>query len=153
MRVAMKVILLDNVRTVGQVGDVKDVNDGYARNFLIPRGLAKVATPGAAKDVEALKAKKLEASRIASEQAQGIAAKLVETTVRIAGKANEQGTLFAGIESSDLAATISQEAGVHIKPEQLHPHDHLKTVGEHVVTVDLADEVTADVKVEIVPAA
>lgn len=145
----MKVILLENIRSLGQVGDVKDVNDGYARNFLIPRQLARVATAGAAKDVESMKAKKLEAARIAGDEAKVLAEKLAGISVTVSGKASSQGTLFAAIESNELADAISKAAGVQVTPEQLHPHDHLKTVGEHEVGLELADGVTADVKIVI----
>ena len=145
----MKVILLDNIRALGRVGDTKSVNDGYARNFLIPRGLAKAATEGAAKEADALKADRLNAHTLATHEAKALAERLTGTSVTVKGKASEHGTLFAGISSDVLANAISRAAGVHVTPEQLHPHDHLKTVGDHSVTVGFPGGNEVDVSVVI----
>ncbi|HXV27158.1 MAG TPA: 50S ribosomal protein L9 [Candidatus Paceibacterota bacterium] len=145
----MKVILLDNIRSVGQVGDVKDVSDGYARNFLIPRRLARAASEGAAKDVQAIKAKKLAAAKLADDEAKATAEKLSGTPVQIAGKANAKGTLFAAIEPADVAAELSGLAGARIEASAVQLDEPLKTVGEHEVTVKLTDNVSATVKVVI----
>src|SRR5690349_6749080 len=115
----MKVILLDNIRGVGQVGDVKDVSDGYARNFLLPNGKAKAASAGALKDVDAIKGKRLAALAVARTEAEAAAAKLSGTVIELTGKANEQGTLFAAITAGDIAEALSTSAGMRFEAAQI----------------------------------
>lgn len=145
----MKVILLDNIRGVGQVGDVKDVSDGYGRNFLFPRSLARPATAGAVKDAEALKAKRLAARSLELEQAQAVAAKLAGAVIEMTGKANAKGTLFAAIEPEQVAERLSTLAGARIEASAVRLAEPLKTLGDHTVTVHLTDEVSASVTVKI----
>jgi large subunit ribosomal protein L9 len=147
----MKVVLLDNIKGIGQVGDVKDVSDGYARNFLFPRKLGKPASDGAAKEAEAMKAKKLEALSMAKAQSEELAKKLEGIAVVLQGKSNEKGKLFSAITAADIATELSKEAGVHIAPESIVLKEHLKTIGEHTVRISLSGGVTADVNVTIVP--
>lgn len=145
----MKVILLDNIRAVGKVGDIKDVRDGYARNFLLPRNLARIASDGVVKDVEQIKAKKLAAYEMAQTQAKQVAEKLKDTEIEIKGAANEKGTLFAAIETEQLAKELSTAAGVRVDPAHIILAAPVKTVGEHTVTVELTDEVSVDVSVKV----
>lgn len=133
----MKVVLLDNVRGIGQVGDVKDVSDGYARNFLLRKGLARAATVGSINDVALHASKKREALALAHQEAERLAVKLTGTVVPITGKANEQGTLFASISRVTVDGTTFE------LPE------HIKTTGDHPVTLRLADGVTADILVRV----
>jgi large subunit ribosomal protein L9 len=152
----MKVIFLDNVKGIGQVGDVKEVSDGYARNFLFPRKLGKPASAGAAKEAETMKAKKLEALSIAKAQSEELAKKLSGIAVVLKGKANEKGKLFSAITAADVATELSKEAGIHIAPEAVVLKEHLKTIGEHTVSIALSgglpgQGVSADVNVTIVP--
>jgi len=146
----MKVVLLDNIKGIGQVGDVKNVSDGYARNMLLPRGLAKPVTEGLLKDIEALKAKKLQAIALAHAEAQKLAEKINGTKIQLTGKANEQGTLFAGIEAHQIAQTLSKTAGIQIDAAALELPEHIKTLGEHSIRVNLSADVTADIVVEVI---
>lgn len=145
----MRVVLLDNIKGIGRVGDIKDVNDGYARNFLLPRKLAKPVTPGVLSDVEAVKAKKLEALSLKEQEAKELAQKLNGSTVEVSGRANGQGTLFAGIEEKHVAHALSAAAGIHIAPESVRMGGHIKMLGEHPVTIELAEGVTATVTVVV----
>ena len=145
----MKVVLLDNVKGIGHVGEVKNVSDGYARNFLIPHGSAKPVTDGIMKEVEAIKAKKLQAIELAKSQAQQLAGKLEGIKVTLAGRANEQGTLFAGIEAKDIAKAVSHTAGVKIEPTHVLLDEHIKSLGEHPVKIELADGVIANVVIHV----
>ncbi len=145
----MKVVLLDNIRGVGRVGDIKEVSDGYARNFLLPRGLGKPATQGALRDADTLKSKKLEAAALAQTEAQEVAARITGMIVAITAKANKQGKLFAGIEADQVANAISEKAGVHIAANQLKLEEPLKSVGEHPIAVALTEEVSAPLVVSI----
>ena len=145
----MKVILLDNIRAVGKVGDIKDVRDGYARNFLFPRNLARLACDGVVRDVEQIKAKKLAAYELAQQEAQVVAEKLNDATIELTGAANEQGTLFAAIEREQLAEALSEKAGAKIDPQHIVVTEPIKAVGEHTVTAELTDDVSVDVRVSI----
>ncbi|MCC6405160.1 MAG: 50S ribosomal protein L9 [Candidatus Yanofskybacteria bacterium] len=145
----MKVVLLDNIRGIGKVGEVKEVNDGYARNFLIRRGLGKPASAGAIKESEQLKAAKLEARTLAHAQAVAMAATLANTPITVRGKANDHGTLFSGITETDIAEHLSAAAGAHIAPTAVRLDGHLKTLGEHTVHVRLTEDVGVDIVVRV----
>jgi large subunit ribosomal protein L9 len=146
----MKVIFLQNVRGVGQIGDAKDVADGYARNFLLPRKLAKSATQASLKEVEALKAKREIVAGQEREQAQGIADKLKDVSIELTGKANEKGTLFAAISAKDIIQRVAHDTGVHLEPDMVVIEEHhLKTIGEYDITIKLAPDVIAQIKVII----
>ena len=147
----MKVILLDNVKGIGRVGDIKEVNDGYARNFLIPRRLGKPASTGAMKDAQLLKAKKLESADLERDQSVAIAATLNGMTIEMQGKANQKGTLFSGIPRAAVAQKISEVAGVHIQPDRLTSDDHLKHIGPHTVHVRFTGDITAELTINITP--
>ncbi len=139
----MRVVLLDNVKGIGHVGDVKDVNDGYARNFLIPRKLARTASEGVIKEVQNLKAKKLQAIELAKSQASELADKINGLEIKIPGRANEQGTLFAGIEPRDIAKVVSKSVGIQIVPAQIKLDEHIKSLGAHSIKIELAEDVSA----------
>jgi large subunit ribosomal protein L9 len=138
----MKVILLDNIRGIGRVGDLKDVNDGYARNFLIPRKLARVAGAQAQQEAEAMKARRLEASTLAEAEAERLAAVISQTTLTMHGRANAKGTLFAGIESSHIAEVLSAAVHAHISDRMVLLEEHLKTLGEHTVRIRVGNRET-----------
>ena len=145
----MKVILLDNVRSVGKVGDVKDVRDGFARNFLFPSSLAKLASEGMIRDVEQMKAKKLAAYDLAQKDAQTLADTLKEVTIELTATSNERGTLFAAIEASDISRELSEKAGAKVDPRHIIIDTPIKALGDHVVHVELTEEVTVDMKVTV----
>ncbi|HTP57107.1 MAG TPA: 50S ribosomal protein L9 [Candidatus Paceibacterota bacterium] len=145
----MKVVLLDNVRGIGHVGDVRDVADGYARNFLLKRGLAHAATPGAIRDASVHASKKQEANALAHTEMAALADRLRGTTVNVAGHANEKGTLFDSIDAAKVAEAVSASAGIRISPDQVRLPEHIKTIGEHPIVLELADGITADVTVSV----
>ena len=146
----MRVVLLDNVKGIGQVGDVKNVSDGYARNFLIPHGVARSVTEGILKDVQSLKAKKLLAIELVKAQAKELAVKIDGMKIEIPGRANEQGTLFAGIEARDIAKVVSRSAGLQISPTQVKFDGHIKTLGEHPIKIELVDDILANLTLMVV---
>lgn len=149
----MKVVLLDNIKGVGQIGDVKEVSDGYGRNFLIPRGMGKPVTDGVIREAGELKKKKLQVNALAHEQTVELARKLSGTTVILTGKANGKGTLFSSISETDIAEKLSTVAGAHIPASAVVQEGHIKTIGSHPTRVQLADGVTADIIVEVQPLA
>lgn len=143
----MRIILLDNIKGVGMIGDIKDVNDGYARNFLLPKRLARPATPGIEKEVEKLKQRKLTEVTVAKDNAQKVADYLKDITIEFSAKANEKGTLFDGIEKKDIAKAIKEQKGVSIEEENVQLDEHIKHAGEHTVTIKLAPEITVPVRI------
>lgn len=144
----MKVIFLDNVKGVAQIGDVKNVADGYARNFLLPRKLAHSATPDMMKRVETLKAKREKQYETDKEGALELAKKLEGIVVEIKEDANEEGHLYGSVNEKKIAAAL-KEQGINLKEEYINLPHHLKTVGEHEVELELHSEVKTKIKVVV----
>ena len=146
----MEVILREDVQSLGKAGQLVRVKPGYARNFLLPRGLAFEATEGNKKRIDAeakARATKAGAEKAASEQ---LAAQLASITVTLRGKAGEEGKLFGSITSQDIAAGLAAE-GFTVDKRKLELEHPIKTVGFHSVTVRLQSDVHAEVKVNIAP--
>ena len=145
----MKVILLQNIKGMGQIGDVKNVSDGYGRNFLLPGGKAKLATPNSLKEVDNLKKKLSAMQEIEKETAMKVAEQLKDLTVEIARKATKTGKLFAGIDKDDLVKEIKKASGVSLKEEMLGQEEPIKNVGEHLVDINILPDVKTQVKVVV----
>ena len=146
----MKVILQREVDKLGAPGDVIEVADGYARNFLIPKGLAASASKGAVKHAERLREAHEKRQRATVEAAQVIADRLNSTPVRIQAKAGEDGRLFGSITIHQLADEIEKIAGAEIDRKQIHLEEPIRSVGAHEVAVHLHPQVDATVAVQIV---
>ena len=146
----MQIILLEKIANVGNLGDVVKVKDGYARNFLIPHGKAKRATPA---NLEAIEAQRTELERAAGEKlatAQALAEKLEGSTLRIPQKAGVDGRLFGSVTNADIVEALKAQ-GVDIEKSMVRmPSGPLKHVGEHPVSVVLHTDVTAHVTVNVV---
>lgn len=146
----MKVLLCEDVKKLGWFGDVVQVNDGYARNYLLPVGLAKVATDDNMKAIAKEKAKRSE-QRIKQRGRLAEAAKAVEGAEAVlAAKANEQGVLFGSITAGQIAANLRQQ-GFEVADEVVQLPHHIKQVGTHSVTLEFAEDLTATVSVVVVP--
>ncbi|MGN6612826.1 MAG: 50S ribosomal protein L9 [Angustibacter sp.] len=146
----MKLILTQEVTGLGAPGDVVDVKDGYARNFLIPRSLGTPWTKGGQKQVDAIR--KARASReIASiEQAQQIKAQLEGKTVTLTAHAGAAGRLFGAITTADVADAVQQAGGPELDRRKIELGQPIKAVGRHDVSVRLHPEVSAKVALEVV---
>jgi large subunit ribosomal protein L9 len=146
----MQIILLEKITNVGNLGDVVKVKDGYARNFLIPQGKAKRATPA---NLEAIEAQRTELERAAGEKlatAQALAEKLEGSTLRIPQKAGVDGRLFGSVTNADVVEALKKQ-GTEIEKSMVRmPSGPLKQVGEHPVSVALHTDVTAHVTVNVV---
>ena len=145
----MQVILLENIKNLGDLGAVVDVRAGYGRNFLIPTGKALPATKDNLATVEARRAEleKDAAEKLAAAQALG--AKLSETTVQLSEKAAVDGRLFGSVTNHDIAAALNA-SGLKVEKAQVRmPNGALKIAGEHTVTVALHPDVVVDVKVVV----
>ena len=134
----MKVILLQDVARIGMRFDVKDVPDGHALNFLIPRGMAKPATKENIKQVAAQKGKMEEMRANADEVFKATCEKLKDARVEIVVPANEQGHLFKGLKAGDIAAAVTKQVGM-LDPQQVVLATPIKTLGEHTVAISGGD--------------
>ncbi len=145
----MQIILMEKVANVGQLGDVVNVKNGYARNFLIPQGKAKRATTANMAEFEARRAE-IEASdraKLADAQARG--EKLAGLTVQISQKAGVDGKLFGSVTNADIAAALTEQ-GFAVEKAQVRITDgHLKTVGDHAVSIALHSDVAVDITVSV----
>jgi large subunit ribosomal protein L9 len=144
----MKVILLSDLRHRGRRGQVVDVRNGYARNFLLPQGLALEATPGNLKVFEQEK-KKIEARHVAArDAAAAIAAQLADIKLTLRKRAQETGALYGSVTATEIIEALAKK-GVEIDRRQIDLAGGIKSVGEHVVRVDLHSEVVAELSVTV----
>jgi len=144
----MKIILTQQVRSLGKRGDVKEVSDGYARNFLIPKGLAAPATPQAVQEVERKKKKEARIAEVDLIKTEELANNLDGKAFEISAKINEDGTLYAAISPAKIAAVIKKN-GHSIAADNVIINEPLKEVGEHEVTVSLNHGLEARVTIII----
>jgi len=148
----MKVILLQNIKGFGQIGDVRNVSDGHARNFLFPRKLAKIATENTLKEVASLSLKR-EAMTLKNQEAtQKAVAVLAMVVLEFKKKASPTGTLFSSVTRHEIAHELTKQSGIKIETEMIgigEHGEHIKHLGEHVVTIELASGLKTDVKVSI----
>ena len=145
-----KIVLRSDVTGVGRKGDVLDVADGYARNYLLPKGLALLATPGVEAQAEAMR--KARQARNAAERADAaeLAKVLGSTTVRIKAKAGREGKLFGSVSASDIAQAIAAQTGAEVDRRSIDITDPIKATGSHSVVARLHTEVEVAVIVEVV---
>jgi large subunit ribosomal protein L9 len=148
----VRVVLKKDVQGVGRAGDVKDVADGYGKNFLVPRGLAIEATAGELKRVaqERVTAKAKQ-SRVHGE-AEALAARLAGTTLVFRLRSGEQGKTFGSVTNRDIADALRREAGIEVDRTKIHLEEPLRGIGTHHVEVRLLSDVRAKVTVAIEPA-
>lgn len=145
----MQVILIQDVPNVGQVSEVKSVADGYARNYLIPRGLAKPATPGELKQAEQHKRTAEKQSLRDLENAQAMAARLSQMTLVFQARAGEGTKLYGSITSANIAERIAQELGRDFDRRQVQLDESLRQVGTHRVPIRLMADIVPEVTVVI----
>ena len=147
----MRVVFLDNVENVASAGEIKNVADGYARNFLIPRKLATAATPAEVQRAEA-RARKIQAEQAKLDaSAQAVADRLNEKVITITARVGEQGRLYGSVTSNDIAEELTKLAGSEIEHRQVLLGSPIKDIGSHPLTVSLTRNVKAQVTIEVVP--
>lgn len=146
----MKVILKQDVKDLGQEGEVKDVSRGYARNYLIPRGLAMEATKGALKDLELQQQKAEQEQQKQLEEAQSIKEKIESESITIYQKTGEGERLFGSVTNNDVAKELKQK-GYDIEKKKIEM-EPIKSLGTHQVNVKLHPEVTATIEVKVAEA-
>ncbi len=145
----MQVILMEKVINLGQLGDVVKVKNGYARNFLIPQGMAKRATESNVADFAARRAEleAAEAAKLADAQTRG--GKLDGVTVQIVQKAGVDGKLFGSVTNADIAAALVAQGHQVEKSQVRMPNGHLKQIGDHPVSVALHPDVVVNVTISV----
>ena len=147
----MKIILQKPVENLGTPGEVVNVADGYARNYLIPRGLAVVASKGSVRHAESLKRAHGQRQAKAKEEAEAVAAGLRALTLKMSARAGEDGKLFGSVTAADLAEELAKEAvGVLIDRHDVTLDDPIRSLGVHQYKVRLGHEVEAEISVEVV---
>lgn len=145
----MKVILKDDVKGLGHMGDVVNASDGYARNYLIPKNLAAEASTRNIKELEHNKKIILEKAAKIRDASKASAGKLAALTLVIKAKAGEEDKLFGSVTSMDIAEALAAQ-GFEIDKRKIHIDEPIKRVGEFVVHVKVHPEVSAPVQVHVV---
>ncbi|GGH30065.1 50S ribosomal protein L9 [Paenibacillus segetis] len=144
----MKVIFLKDVKGQGKKGEIKDVSEGYAQNFLLPRGLVSIATGGNVKTLENQTAAEQKRKAQEKEDAIALGKKLEEMTITLKAKAGEGGRLFGAITSKQVAEAVIK-AGYKIDKRKIEMSDSIRSLGVTEVAVKLHPEVKATIKVQV----
>ena len=145
----MKIILLQDVKSLGKKGQTVDVSDGYARNFILPKKLGIEAN---AKNMNDLKLQKAHEEKVAKEQleeAKALAAKIETLTVETSIKSGKDGRTFGSVSSKEIAAAFKEQHGIEIDKKKISLDDPIRTVGTSIVTVKLHRDVSAKLTVHV----
>lgn len=148
----MKVILRADVSNLGKKGDIVEIADGYARNFLVPRGLAMKASPGAQAQATAMRRARDVKDARDRGAAEEIAKTLVPKIITITARAGGEGRLFGSVTTADLVEAIAEQTGIEIDRRKLHLDEPIKSLGTHQVPAKLHADVEFPVTVEVVTA-
>ena len=145
----MKVILLQDVKSVGKKGDTVELSEGYARNFILPKKLGVEATNA---NLNNLKLQKANEEKIAKEQyeaAVALSKEIEEMLVKVGIKSGEGGKTFGAVSSKEIAKAVSEQYGKEIDKKKIQTQDSIKTLGVHEVTVKLHPKVSAKLRVQV----
>ncbi|MDE7479218.1 MAG: 50S ribosomal protein L9 [Lachnospiraceae bacterium] len=145
----MKVILLEDVKSVGKKGDMVELKDGYAKNFIIPKKLGVEATDA---NKNTLKLQKQNEEKIAQQQleaAKALAAEIEQMTVKMEIKGGEGGKTFGSVSSKEIAKAVADQYGKDIDKKKIQLNEAIKMAGTHEVTVKLHPKVTAKLRVHV----
>jgi large subunit ribosomal protein L9 len=144
----MKVLLIKDVYKLGHAGDVKKVADGYGRNYLIPQGLAILATAGALKQAESIRSRAAASRQVLNAELGGLAAQIEGQTINFSSKAGETGKLYGSITNQDIADELSKVVGTPIDRKVIETQP-IRLLGEHRVKVRLTMDLTPEIKVMV----
>ena len=146
----MKVILRSDVADVGKKGDIVDVADGYARNFLVPKGFAMKATAGNVQQAASMR--RARDIRDAKDRgaAEEIASSLVPKVITVKAKAGAEGRLFGSVTSADVVTAVQEQTGIELDRRKLHLDEPIKSIGTHQVPARLHTDVEFAITVEVV---
>ena len=144
----MKVLLIKDVYKLGRAGDVKKVADGYGRNYLVPQGMAVLATPGAMSTAERIRAKAAERRNLLNEEMSTVAEALKNVQLSFGARAGETGKLYGSITSQDVADAIKAKTNLEVKRQQLDMQP-LRTLGEHTIRIRLTMDLIPEMKITV----
>lgn len=147
-----KLILTSEVTGLGSAGDVVEVKNGYARNYLVPQGFAVAWSRGGEKQVEQIKAARSARELATLEEAQSLKARLEESTVKLTVKAGREGRLFGSVSTADIAAAVSAAGLGELDKRTIELTSPIKAIGEHEATARLREDVTAAITLQVVAA-
>jgi len=142
----MKVLLLQDVYKLGRAGDVKKVANGYGRNYLMPQGLAVLATPGALAQADHIRGDADKERAVLNEEMSGVAKQLANVNLTFPARASETGRLYGSINARMIAETLSEKVGVEISHRQIDSQP-LRMIGEHTVSIRLTVDLIPEIKV------
>jgi large subunit ribosomal protein L9 len=145
----MKVILREDLAGIGCRGDIVAVSDGHARNYLLPKGLAIVATDGAINQAAAMRKRRDLREAADRDSARTVAEQLSTKTITVRAKAGAEGRLFGSVTTADIASALSTQAGITIDRKKIVA-DPIRTVGAHSAVVRLHADVECQVKLSVV---
>jgi large subunit ribosomal protein L9 len=148
----MKVVLRSDVDGVGKRGDLVEVSDGYARNYLLPGSLAIVATDGIEQQAKSMRRSRDLRDAKDREGAEAVARKLVPMVIKIPARAGAEGRLFGSVTTHDVVEAVHEQAGVELDRRRITTDEQIKSIGTHEVAVRLHPEVEFRITVEVVPA-
>lgn len=146
----MKVLLCEDIDRLGWLGDVVEVKTGYARNYLLPQGLAKVANESSIRAIAEEKARHAEQRKLEGKRLEEAVKAIEGAEVVLAAKANELGHLFGSVNERQIAANL-REQGFEVRDEIVQMPEHIKEIGTHSVTLKFRDDLTATINVVVVP--
>jgi large subunit ribosomal protein L9 len=148
----MKVILTKPVESLGEKGDVVDVADGYARNYLVPRKFAVRASAGSLKQAESMRVARIESARKSLDDAQALADSLAGTRVVVAARAGDAGNLFGSIGASDIAEAIVKFTGIDIDRKIIKIDEPIKEIGLHEIVIQPHSDIEVSITLDVIPA-
>lgn len=146
----MKVILKQDIKKVGKIGDVVEVSDGFARNFLIPQGKAISYTKGNFKQIEYLKKKEINKKEKELNEARELAEKLKNISLEIKVKAGEKGKLFGSVTSKDISDILLSEYKIELDRKKIDLKDPLKKLGVYNIPINLYKDVISQIKINLI---
>ena len=146
----MKVLLCEDIDKLGWLGDVVEVKTGYARNYLIPQGLAKIANESSIRAIAEEKAKRAEQRKLEGRRLEEAARAIEGAEAVVVAKANELGHLFGSVNERHIAANLRAQ-GFEVRDEVVLLPEHIKEIGTHSVTLKFRDDLTATINVVVVP--
>ncbi|MFJ3384760.1 LSU ribosomal protein L9P [Curtobacterium sp. PhB130] len=147
-----KLILTHEVSGLGSAGDVVDVKNGYARNYLVPQGFAVAWSKGGEKQVESIRAGRAARELATIEEAQDLKMKLENATIQLSVKAGKDGRLFGSVRPADVASAVEAQGVGSLDKRKVEVPATIKTVGDHEATVRLREDITAVISLKVVAA-
>lgn len=147
-----KIILTHEVSNLGSAGDVVEVKDGYARNYLFPRGFATQWSKGAERQIESIRTARAARELASLEDAQALAASLTSATVQVPAKAGAEGRLFGSIKAEQIADAVKAAGLGEIDKRKVEIREQIRSVGTYQASVRLHEDVNANIEFEVVPA-